>query len=165
MGKKTFIGKAAAMGIVAGIILQAGASTIGHQVAPSGIYPPSPDVGRARLVSIAKEVAPRDWRLLVAIMKVESNFDHKAISPKGAIGAGQIMPGVWAPTLIRENIIRHPIEIRTDPKAHVRSVHFILTHYRKTRSLKAALAQYSGGARGYYGKVMAAYHKEKEVNR
>ncbi len=33
-----------------------------------------------------------DWRLVVAIMKAESNFDKHAISEKGAIGLMQIMP-------------------------------------------------------------------------
>ena len=33
-----------------------------------------------------------DWRLVVAVMKVESRFDHTAESEKGARGFMQIMP-------------------------------------------------------------------------
>jgi hypothetical protein len=46
-----------------------------------------------RLRKIAREVgiAPR---LALSMAKVESRFDHKAVSPKGAIGVLQIMPHV-----------------------------------------------------------------------
>jgi soluble lytic murein transglycosylase-like protein len=46
-----------------------------------------------RLRKIAREVgvAPR---LALSMAKVESKFDHKAVSPKGAIGVLQVMPHV-----------------------------------------------------------------------
>lgn len=44
-----------------------------------------------QLHSIAKDLG-LDPELAIGMAKVESNFDHKAVSPKGAIGVLQVMP-------------------------------------------------------------------------
>jgi soluble lytic murein transglycosylase-like protein len=46
---------------------------------------------RLRRIAIELGIAPR---LALSMAKVESRFDHKAVSPKGAIGVLQVMPQV-----------------------------------------------------------------------
>ncbi|MBP8625696.1 MAG: lytic transglycosylase domain-containing protein [Syntrophorhabdaceae bacterium] len=58
------------------------------------------NIPEERLLSIARMVYRTsknhnlDYRLMLAIMKVESNFRHDAISPKGARGLFQVKPSL-----------------------------------------------------------------------
>ncbi len=73
----------------------------------SGVYRTSSPQARARPIPRSPEALVQ-WRehirsaaeryklpepLLLAVMAVESNFDHRALSEKGAIGLMQLMPG------------------------------------------------------------------------
>ena len=64
--------------------------------------------------------------LLIAIMEVESSYQIRAVSPKGAVGLMQINPRVWYDTLQKNKI--DPTAL-FNPYHNVRAGAFILKHY------------------------------------
>jgi len=105
-----------------------------------------------------------DWRLVVAVMKVESRFDHSAESEKGAKGFMQIMPAT-------QNEIADKIGIETeafdDPHGNIRGGIYYLASLHKQfeneglseeNQLKFTLAAYNAGpGRINDAQKMAAY--------
>lgn len=94
-------------------------------------------------------------KLLLAIIKVESNFDYKAKSNKNAIGLGQIRYSVWRHTLEAAGITENENDLY-DIKKNIQSTSFILTHYKNnSKNLKQALSKYNGTKKDkYYKKIM-----------
>jgi soluble lytic murein transglycosylase-like protein len=117
--------------------------------APEGLGDPDvlKDVGTAsralierQLRKIARElgIAPR---LALSMAKVESKFDHKAVSPKGAIGVLQVMPHVaWEGYDV-------PAEKLFDPDVNIRiGLTFMKSLLRRfDQNLDLSLAAYNAG--------------------
>lgn len=105
-----------------------------------------------------------DWRLVVAVMKVESRFDHSAESNKGAKGFMQIMPATQD-----EIAEKFGVESETfdDPHGNIRGGIFYLAKLYKQfgddglseeNRLKFTLASYNAGqGRISDARKMAAY--------
>lgn len=103
-----------------------------------------------QLLSIIKQNHPNP-KLVSAIIKVESGWNQKAVSSKGAVGLMQVMPSTakWLTGYSRADLFC--------PEKNIIAGTMILRHYQKTSpNLRVALAKYSGNANNYYRKVMEA---------
>ena len=90
-------------------------------------------------------------QLIRAIIHVESKGDSKAISTKGAIGLMQVLPqsGKEYAGVSRTELFDIEKNIQVGCK-------IVKIYERTSPNLKIALGRYSGGAKGYYQKVMKA---------
>lgn len=118
-----------------------------------------------------------DWELVLAIIKVESEFDIRAVSCKGAIGLMQVMPGTakWVSGKLGLKY-RGPGSL-CDPDYNIKlGIHYLSMMYQKYGNLEEALVAYNRGptglaryvhrgndlSAGYLEKVMRYYKELKE---
>ena len=95
----------------------------------------------SELVQLAIDVAQQEGiqpELLIAVVWVESRFCPNALSPAGAIGLGQLMPGTAKdlgvdPKIPKENLIG--------------SANYLFQQYSTFKSVDLALAAYNAGPR------------------
>ncbi len=105
-----------------------------------------------RLKAIARHVLYEskrrnvDYRLVLALMKVESNFKHDAVSPKGAIGLLQIRP------VLGKKVARDiGLELKRDADLHAPDKNIAIGTYHLSRliqlfeSIPSALHAYNRG--------------------
>jgi membrane-bound lytic murein transglycosylase F len=91
-----------------------------------------------------------DWRLILAVIRQESNFNHKALSPKGAFGLLQIMPETGR-EIVRS--VSHIRDYRSPRENIIAGLHYLWIQYNRfsngridrTDCLKLALAAYNAG--------------------
>lgn len=76
--------------------LVARAEALARRVAPQASPLQSPSAGLVPYIDIARSAAQRHGiplPIVLAVVEVESGFDPRAVSPKGARGLMQVMPG------------------------------------------------------------------------
>jgi len=107
-----------------------------------------------------------DWRLIMAVMKVESQFNHTAESHRGARGFMQIMPATRIEVAEKLGIDPNQLE---DPHGNIRGGIFYLsrlygyfdnTEINNEDRIKLTLAAYNAGFR----RVLDAQKMAKYVN-
>lgn len=113
------------------------------------VYYYNPRLSRNDAVTIVRSIlyhcGPQmfgvDPRLVVAVIAVESRFKPNAVSPKGAIGLGQLMPGT-----ARQMGVANPRDIEQNIYGTVR---YLREQYNRWESeaapLDYALASYNAG--------------------
>jgi len=123
-----------------------------NEAARSNLSGASTDRGRADILEAVRETAtrhadnralaaaglsPSDWHLLFrALIQAESAFDPQALSPKGAIGLGQLMPG----TARQLGVDPHDLHQNLDGAAR-----YFLAQLSRFGSVELALAAYNAG--------------------
>ena len=108
----------------------------------------------AKIYNAASATANRD--LILAICLVESNFNPRAESDKGAIGLMGIMPGVWVEELKEKGIIEERDDLYRIKANIAAGVHVLETYLSETNDLRQALIRYVGGASWYATRVFRA---------
>ncbi len=92
--------------------------------------------------------------LVLAICLVESNFNPRVESEKGAIGLMGVMPDVWLDELKAHGIVRDQDDLYTI-SSNINSGLYVLGRYlSKTNNLKEALSRYAGGDPAYATRVL-----------
>ncbi|MEW6661316.1 MAG: lytic transglycosylase domain-containing protein [Bacillota bacterium] len=88
--------------------------------------------------------------LLHEVIRFESNFDPMAVSHKGAMGLGQIMPGTGAWAAERLGVKDFNPEMLFDPEFNIKLTAYILSYLiqRYHGDLDKALTAYNRGERG-----------------
>jgi len=94
-------------------------------------------------------------RLFVELVRAESNFNPKAVSPKGAMGLCQLMPQT-----AKRLGVKRPFNPDENLEAGAR---YLKELYRKYRNWKLALAAYNAGegAVEKYGKKVPPYRETR----
>jgi soluble lytic murein transglycosylase-like protein len=91
-----------------------------------------------KVIKQASEKFEVESALITAVIKAESNFDHKAVSRKGAKGLMQIMPDTASLMNLEE-----PFNARENIIAGVRYLSLLLDRFKDNKTL--ALAAYNAG--------------------
>jgi len=90
------------------------------------------------LIVKASEKHKVEPALIKAIIKAESNFNHRAVSPKGARGLMQLMPATASSLNVNDSF--HP---ENNIEGGVRYLRYLLNYFNG--SLPLALAAYNAG--------------------
>lgn len=99
---------------------------------------PSPDLAYSDLILASSRKNEVDWKLVAAVMEAESNFNPKAVSPKGALGLMQLMPDT-----ARMYQVRDPYDPAQNIEAGVQHLKMLVGRY--SGKLELALAAYNSG--------------------
>lgn len=105
------------------------------------------------LAYVYAEKRKLDPTMLLALMRVESGFNKRALSSAGAVGLMQVMPKYHQKAIGKRNAYLEDVSIDVGSK-------ILKDCYRKYRNrTKAALNCYSGGGGQRYVSKVLAFHK------
>ncbi|MCI0611958.1 lytic transglycosylase domain-containing protein [bacterium] len=150
-------------------------SPVENQETVTAVDLPLPQFRYANLVLPLSEKYGMDWKLVAAVMAIESNYNPRAISPKGAIGLMQLMPTTAALYQVSSKELFNP---KKNIEAGV--LHLKMLHDRYDGDLSRVIAAYNSGegavdryngvppyrfTRAFVRRVMARYqtHVQNEL--
>lgn len=92
--------------------------------------------------------------LILAICAVESNFNPRGESEKGAVGLMGIMPQVWMDELKKEGILQDKNDLYLISNNIAAGIYVLKKYLMKSNNLEDALYSYVGGDRRYADKIL-----------
>ncbi len=105
------------------------------------LFQPNLDVSKYdHIISRAANKFNLDSALIKAVIKAESNFNHRAVSPVGAQGLMQLMPATASDLKVKDSF--HP---ESNIEGGARYLSYLLKTYKN--NLELALAAYNAGER------------------
>lgn len=102
--------------------------------------PLPPSLPYREIIARACQENQVDWKLVAALIRVESNFDPRAVSPKGAQGLMQLMPSTQADLGVKD-----PFSPEENIQGGVRYLRWLLDAFQG--DLELTLAAYNAGIR------------------
>jgi hypothetical protein len=102
--------------------------------------PLPPSLPYREIIARACQESQVDWKLVAALIRVESNFDPRAVSPKGAQGLMQLMPSTQADMGVKD-----PFSPEENIRGGVRYLRWLLDTFQG--DLELTLAAYNAGIR------------------
>jgi soluble lytic murein transglycosylase-like protein len=97
--------------------------------------------------------------LVLAVCFVESNFNPRAESDKGAVGLMGIMPGIWLDELKAKGIVRKKEDLYKIADNIAAGTYVLERYLSKTGNIRQALIRYEGGDSWYATRVLKAMRK------
>ena len=112
----------------------------------SNKFTPREALDLAKLIVEESESYGIDPLLVVAVIKVESEFKPKALSQKGARGLMQVMPATGKHTALKAGIEYYGKESLFNPHTNVRlGIRYLSTLLIRYKNISTALAAYNMG--------------------
>jgi soluble lytic murein transglycosylase-like protein len=103
---------------------------------------------------------PETW--IWRVMHAESRGNRRAVSPAGAMGLMQVMPGTWSMLTSRHRLGRNPFDVRANILAGAAYLRAMWDRYRDIRLMLAAynagpgrVDAYAAGRRGLPAETLA----------
>ena len=124
--------------VAAGVLFSSAAGAEIDSHAPRRFHEPLPHGVYSREIADAAARHGVPERLIWAVIRVESGFDYRAVSPRGARGLMQLMPDTA--TLLG---VRDAFDARENIDAGTRHLRALLTRFR--HDVRLALAAYNAG--------------------
>jgi soluble lytic murein transglycosylase-like protein len=97
--------------------------------------------------------------LVLAVCLVESNYNPRAVSNKGAMGLMGIMPGIWLDELQTRGIVRKKEDLYKIENNIAAGTYVLERYLSRTGNLRKALIRYEGGDPWYATRVLKAMKK------
>jgi len=111
-----------------------------------------PEQVLSKIYSVAVSSVNPD--LVLAICLVESNFNPRVESERGAIGLMGIMPDVWMEELKAHGIVRGQEDLYTISSNINAGIYVLERYLSRTNNLREALSRYAGRDPGYATRVL-----------